>query len=281
MTQGSGAAPADGIVDRFRRDGFVAPLAAIRPEEAQAILDEIARLQQQLGNEAEPILRHKPHLVLPSFASLIRDRRVTDAVAALIGPDLLCWTTNLFAKATGDGKRVSWHQDGTYWGLSSNDVVTAWVALSPSTPENGCLRVVPGSHDWPQQDHRDTYAPDNLLTRGQEIAIEVDESAAVDIVLKPGEMSLHHVMIAHASEPNRGKGPRLGVAIRYISTAISQTSGMTDSATLARGQDRFGHFESEPFPAALADRAACEAHRQSMEKIRRLLHRDVPRAQGT
>ncbi|MGE0239501.1 MAG: phytanoyl-CoA dioxygenase family protein [Parvibaculaceae bacterium] len=275
MTHGGDGASFGDMAHRFRRDGFVAPVAAIRPEETQAILNEIALLRRQLGGEAETILRHKPHLVLPSFAGLIRDHRVTDAVAALLGPDLLCWTTNLFAKTPGDGMRVSWHQDGTYWGLSSADVVTAWVALSPSTPENGCLRVIPGSHTWPQQQHRDTYAPDNLLTRGQEIAVEVDESEAVDIVLGPGEMSLHHVMIAHASEPNRGAVPRLGVAIRYISTAVEQTSGMTDSASLARGQDRHGHFEAEPAPVALADHAAREAHRQSMERTQRLLHRQT------
>lgn len=280
MTHENLGTPNEEYAPRFRRDGYVAPITAIKPAETQAIRDEIATLRRQLGSAAEPILRHKPHLVLLGFADLIRDSRVTDAVAALIGPDLLCWTTNLFAKEPGDRMRVSWHQDGTYWGLSSNDVVTAWVALSHSTPENGCLRIIPGSHNWPQQQHRDTYAPDNLLTRGQEIAVEVDESEAVNIVLSPGEMSLHHAMIAHASEPNHADGPRLGVAIRYISTAVQQTSGMADSATLARGRDLHGHFQPEPRPTTLADQAALEAHRRSTEEARRLLHREIPSSKG-
>lgn len=260
---------------RYERDGYVAPLPAITPGEAAEILDEITTFQDGFGDEADPVLRHKPHLVLPSFARLVRDPRITDKVAEIIGPDLLCWTTNLFAKKPGDGMRVSWHQDGTYWGLDSNNVVTAWVALTHSNPENGCLRVIPGSHTWPQQPHRDTYARDNLLTRGQEIAVEVDESKAADIVLRPGEMSLHHVMIAHASEPNGSTGARMGVAIRYISAAVKQASGMEDSATLARGSDRYGHFKPEPRPAALADPAALAAHRQSIENMTRLLYRQT------
>lgn len=258
---------------RYERDGYVAPLPAITAGEAADILDEIALFRGRLGSDAEPVLRHKPHLVLPSFAALVRDPRITDKVANILGPDLLCWTTNLFAKKPGDGMRVSWHQDGTYWGLDSSNVVTAWVALTHSNPQNGCLRVIPGSHSWPQQPHHDTFAQDNLLTRGQEIAVAVDESKAADIVLRPGEMSFHHVMIAHASEPNGSDGPRIGVAIRYISAAVRQTSGMDDSATLARGRDRHGHFKAEPRPVALADPAALAAHRQSVENMTRLLYR--------
>jgi hypothetical protein len=260
---------------RYRRDGYVAPISAIAPDDTAKILDEIAELRQKLGGEAEPVLRHKPHLVLPSFANLVRDPRVTDKVAEILGPDLLCWTTNLFAKKPGDGMRVSWHQDGTYWGLDSDKVATAWIALTHSNLANGCLRVIPGSHTWQQQPHRDTYAKDNLLTRGQEIAVEVDEGKAENLVLRPGEMSLHHVMIAHASEPNTSDGPRIGVAIRYISATVKQASGMDDSATLARGRDQFGHFKLEPRPASLADPGALAAHRQSVEAATRLLYRQT------
>ena len=153
--------------------------------------------------------------------------------------------------------------------------MTAWVALTNSNAGNGCLRVVRGSHTWPQQTHRDTYASDNLLTRGQEIAVEVDEDTATDIVLRPGEMSLHHVMITHASEPNTSDGPRIGVAIRYISAAVKQTSGMRDSATLARGKDSHGHFAQEPRPASLADPEALDAHRKSVELAKSLLYRQT------
>jgi ectoine hydroxylase-related dioxygenase (phytanoyl-CoA dioxygenase family) len=134
---------------------------------------------------------------------IIRDPRVLDPVESLLGPDILCWASGFFAKQPGDGTFISWHQDATYWGLSSPDVVTAWIALTPSTPESGCMRVVPGTHRA-QIAHRDTFAKKNLLSRGQEIAAAVDEREAVDVVLAPGQMSLHHVLIVHGSNPSHG-----------------------------------------------------------------------------
>jgi len=263
------------ISHSYRHDGYVAPVTAISAAEAQAILAEISVLRARSEIDAEAVLRHKPHLVLPTIASLIRDPRITDKVAEILGPDILCWTTNLFDKKPGDGKRVSWHQDGTYWGLTSNEVVTAWIALTDSSPENGCLRVIPGSHTWRQQPHRDTYAADNLLTRGQEIAVQVDEKSAVNIILAPGEMSLHDVMIAHASEPNSSDRPRTGIAIRYIATSVGQASGFEDSATLVRGDDKYGHFRLEPRPAALAHPNAIEEHNRAVAETRRILMRST------
>src|SRR4029077_19544658 len=103
-----------------------------------------------------------------------------------------------------------WHQDSTYWGLSTPDVVTAWVAFTPSTVESGCMRVIPGSHLVDQLPHRDTFARHNLLSRGQEVAVEVDETKAQDVVLQPGEMSIHHVRLVHGSNVNRSSHRRIG-----------------------------------------------------------------------
>ena len=121
----------------------------------------------------------------------------------LIGPNILVWGANFFLKEPRSDAYVSWHQDATYWGLEPADIVTAWVAFTPSTVESGCMRVVPGTHQGGIVEHRETWDADNLLSRGQEIAVEVDVEKVVDVVLKPGEMSLHHVKIAHNSEPNR------------------------------------------------------------------------------
>jgi ectoine hydroxylase-related dioxygenase (phytanoyl-CoA dioxygenase family) len=142
----------------------------------------------------------------------------------------------------GDKKYVAWHQDGIYFGLHPPNVVTAWVALTDSTPENGCLRVVPGSHGK-NLIHRETGAPDNALSRGQEIAVEVDESQAVDIVLQPGELSLHHVGIVHGSNPNTSDRPRIGLAIRYLTPDVVHHGPERQLALLVRGKDEFGHFE--------------------------------------
>jgi ectoine hydroxylase-related dioxygenase (phytanoyl-CoA dioxygenase family) len=168
--------------------------------------------------------------------------------------------------------RVSWHQDSTYWGLSKPDIVTAWVAFTPSTVESGCLRVVPGSHLRDQLPHGDTFATDNMLTRGQEVKVTVDERDALDVVLRPGEMSLHHVRLIHGSEPNRAAHRRIGFAIRYLPTSVRQTSGIRDTATLVRGRDDFGHFALEPAPASDFDPDAVAFHGKSYDDTTKILY---------
>ena len=161
------------------------------------------------------------------------------------------WTVSIFPKYPRDPGYISWHQDGTYWGLDSTRVTTAWVALTDSTVETGCMRVVPGSHRRPILPHRDTYAPDNRLSRGQEIEVAVDETDAVDVVLRAGEMSLHHVNIIHGSNPNPSDRSRIGFAPRFTTPATRQIDGEPPTAVLARGRDGYGHFQLLPAPPAL------------------------------
>ncbi len=182
-----------------------------------------------------------------------------DAIEDLHGPDLLCWTSNFFIKEAADPAFVSWHQDSTYWGLDRPDVVTAWVALTPSNESNGAMGFIPGTHTSDQIPHRDTFAKNNLLTRGQEVAVEVDPGRAVAIELAPGEMSLHHVRLVHGSPPNPSNDRRIGFAIRYIPTSLRQVAG-EDSATLVRGVDVHRHFQHEPRPTADMDPAFVKLH---------------------
>ena len=270
------AGPSPGAVARYRDHGFLAPLPVLSAGEAAGLVAQLQAFEARDPAVAGPVLRHKGHLVLPWLDALIRHPAIIAAVQAVLGPDLLCWTTNAFIKEPGDGRFVSWHQDATYWGLSHHEVLTAWVALTQSNPANGCMRVIPGSHRWPVQPHRDTRDPANLLTRGQEIAVAVDEAQAVDLVLAPGEMSLHHVLIAHASGANRSSGRRIGIAIRYLPTWVRQTADLPDSAMLVAGEDRFGHFAPEPRPAAEADAAGLAAHRAALVAANQLLYRAVP-----
>src|SRR5262249_51795929 len=135
-------------------------------------------------------------------------------------------------------------------------IVTAWIALSDSTAENGAMRVIPGSHKLDQLAHRDTFAEGNLLSRGQEIAVEVDESKAQMLELRLGEMSLHHVRLIHGSDPNPSDKRRIGFAIRYLPTHVRQVVGTHDSATLVRGVDSYGNFEPEERPLADLSEAA-------------------------
>lgn len=230
-------------VELYRERGIVHPVRAMRSSDAESLHE---RYQAQAGflNGRN---NQKPHLLFTWLDAVVRNTRILDAVESLHGPNLLCWASQFFAKPAGDAAYVSWHQDATYWGLSSPDVVTAWVALTPSTPESGCMQVVPGTHRA-QVPHEDRFDDANLLSRGQEVAVKVDPATVVDVILQPGEMSLHHVLLFHGSRPNRSSGPRIGFAIRYMPTHVRQLSPIRDSALLVRGRDDFGHFDHERSP---------------------------------
>lgn len=233
---------------RYADAGYLFPLPVLSADEVADLQQRLTRAEAALGGPLSGHRRHKAHLLFPWLWDLVFDPRILDPVEDLLGPDLLCWSTSFFIKEAGDPGFVSWHQDATYWGLSTPDVATAWVALSPSTVESGAMRVIPGTHRQ-QVAHRDTFNPDNLLTRGQEVAVDVDPAQAVDLVLAPGEMSLHHVLLVHGSEPNRSRARRIGFAIRYVPTQVRQIAGTRDSAVLVRGVDRFRHFDAERRPA--------------------------------
>jgi non-haem Fe2+, alpha-ketoglutarate-dependent halogenase len=167
---------------------------------------------------------------------------------------------------------VSWHQDATYWGLDKPDIATVWLAFTPASIENGCMKFAPGSHRA-QLPHVDTFNEHNLLTRGQEIAVEVDEARAVCVELQPGEASLHHVLLAHGSAPNRSGDRRIGYAMRYIPTHVRQIAGERDSATLVRGVDEHGNFEPEPRPDSELSEAALAFHAAITERQQKVLYR--------
>jgi ectoine hydroxylase-related dioxygenase (phytanoyl-CoA dioxygenase family) len=170
-------------------------------------------------------------------------------VSQIIGPDLLVWSCGFFIKEPDSGSYVSWHQDLNYWGLDGDQEVTAWFALTPATVENGCMRFVPGSHRKKAVPHVDSFAPDNLLTRGQEIAVEVDEASAMNVLLRAGQASFHHGHMFHASGPNQTNSRRLGVAIRFVAPTMKQVSGDKLLVSHVSGKDGYGHFEIMPPPA--------------------------------
>ena len=266
----STATPAAGKLDRivreYRANGYHFPLRAIGSEEAASLRERLERFEAAHGGPLAAEYRQKTHLLFPWLSALVRNARIVDVVEAIVGPDILVWQTTLFIKEAHDEGFVSWHQDSTYWGLSEPEVVTAWVAFSPSTRESGCVRVVPGTHLLDQVPHVETRAAKNMLTRGQEIAVDVDERRAVALPLQPGEMSLHHIRTFHSSEPNRSDDRRIGFAIRYIPTRIRQLELQGDSATLVRGHDRHGHFELERTPKGDFDREAVDYHRAIMQR---------------
>jgi non-heme Fe2+,alpha-ketoglutarate-dependent halogenase len=255
----------------YRERGYHFPVPVFSAAEMAGIYDRFRQTEAKVGGRLEGRMNQKPHLLFPWLNELVRHPKILDAVESVLGPNILCWSAQFFMKQPGDRTFVSWHQDATYWGLSRPDVVTAWVALTPSVPLSGCMRVIPGTHRT-QLQHTDTFKDNNLLSRGQEIAVDVDEKEAVDVVLQPGEMSLHHVLIAHGSEPNNAPHPRIGFAIRYLPTDVRQIAGEADSATLVRGVDTHHYFEPELPPEDDLHPAAQERHKFIMDRQLRILY---------
>lgn len=259
-------------VDQYWREGCVFPVRVMSAEAATKIRERLEDFERTAGGPLKGDLRHKSHLLFSWLGDLVRQERIVDAIEDLYGANLFCWTTNFFIKEARNPAFVSWHQDSTYWGLDRPDVVTAWVALTPANKSNGAMDYIPGSHTKDQIPHRDTFAKDNLLTRGQEVAVEVDASQGVTVDLQPGEMSLHHVRLVHGSPPNPSNDRRIGFAIRYIPTSVRQIAG-EDSATLVRGVDEFRHFEHEPRPARDMDPEFVALHKAIAERNARILYR--------
>ncbi len=234
-------------VAAYQRDGVLSPHPALSVDEVAGALDALALIDATPPELRRGLVTHKTHLVSKTLAAICMKPEIVDRVASLIGPNVLVWASSLFIKEARSPSFVSWHQDAAYWGLGADGVVTAWVAFTPSNPESGCMRVAPGSHLWPTVEHKETFAEANLLSRGQEIATAVDPAQARDVTLKPGEMSLHHVNIAHSSEPNRSDHRRIGYAIRYVAAHVRPPT--RDCVLIARGAIQDGLYDVEPAAA--------------------------------
>ena len=259
-------------VERFRRDGFHAPVRVAPESEALEVRGRLEACEAAHGGPFKGSMRFKSHLLFKWLSDFIRSPRILDPVEDLIGPDVMVWSTDWWIKEAHSPSYVSWHQDSQYWGLDSDKLVTVWVALSTSNVASGCMRYLPGSHRGPDLPHRETYHEDNLLTRGQSITDGIDESKAVNVELDPGEGSIFAFRIAHASHPNRSGDRRIGLAIRFIPPDARQVRSDRDSAALVRGVDTHGHFELEPEPECDFDPCAVEFHKRAEEERRKILY---------
>lgn len=259
------------LVASYHQKGVYFPISVMSSEEAASYREKLEAFETERGSALSVIENKKTHLLFTWANELIRHPSILDAVESVIGPNILCWGADFFCKEAGTKDFVSWHQDATYWGMNSDEIVTAWLALSESSVESGCMRVIPETHHE-QIQHQDTFSEENILSRGQEVSIAVDEAQAVDVVLKPGEISLHHVLLFHSSKPNRSHHKRIGFAIRYLPTHLKQTAGK-DSATLVRGEDRFHHFELEPSPSRDFEPKMVAYHKMLSERANKILFR--------
>ena len=212
-------------IEKYHDEGFIAPIRVMSEEEALKIKERVEAAEKAFPEEFNPENRNNLHLTFMVLDELAHNPIILDAVEDLIGPDFSLWSSVMFTKNPLTEHFVSWHQDATYMGMTSSDFLTPWIALTPSTEEMGCMAMIPGSHKQNILPHKDTFSENNILTRGQ-VVKDVDEEKAVNLILKPGEMSIHHGAVIHGSKPNKSKQRRIGFALQsYCPHAIEQIIG--------------------------------------------------------
>ena len=268
-------------ITQYREDGYFFPLRVLEKAQVNVCRKNLESFEASQGEPIGGAKRNKSHLLFKWIDDLMREATILDAIEDLIGPDILCWNSLFWVKEAQSESFVSWHQDLRYWGLDTDELVTFWLALSPATHESGCMSVLPGSHRGELMPHEDEYRDNNMLTRGQEISVEVDESKTVAMPLQPGEASLHNGRLAHASAPNRSADRRIGLSFHYMPTRTKQVVGEWDSAALVRGEDRFGHFAPTPRPSRDLEPEAVQFHEKATDAVREVLFKDAEKVTKT
>ena len=261
-------------VSSYERDGFLSPIAALTREEAAHYRGKLEAFEAAVGgpltsDATDARYRSRTHVLLAWVHGLARHPAILDAVEDLIGPDILVYTSTWFIKEPESTAIAAWHQDATYFGLRPYVHVTAWLALTDATAENGCMEFLPRSHARGQLPHRAGVVASSVNRAGQAVTVDVDDAPAVHAPLRAGEFSLHHTLCLHRSQPNRSSGRRIGLAISYVPTHVQHLGVKHKTpAMLVRGVDTFGHFQLEPAPAADLDEAARAAYARSYDGYR-------------
>ncbi len=237
------------LADDFETCGYVSPVDVMPASEATDLRARLEQIEHSRGGRLTPVLNSKAHLIMPFLWDVVHDPRILDPVRAVLGEDVLCWGSSFFSKDPGSPDDVPLHQDSTVWGLNEQCGLTAWLALSPSTAETGCMRMAPGSHKTKQK-HVIRDQPSSMLPLGEQLQSSVRDEDMVLCPLDPGQMSMHHVLAVHGSLPNRSTDiRRIGFAIRYIPGHVAQVGEQKGFATLVSGRDH-GTFELEQQPEA-------------------------------
>ena len=231
----------------YQKNGFLAPIPLFSEAETLEYRRLLEATEAAAGAGKERAARSGLPITHGWAWDLVHDARIVEPIAAVLGPNVLAWSMDWFIKPPGRSF-VSYHQDATYWGLEPHHVATAWIALSDAGPRTGPMRFLPGSHRGRLFEQDETFAEDNLLSRGQVVKAPVDETQTVLAPLAAGEMSIHHVRIIHGSEPNRTDDRRIGMVLRYCATDVRQTKVEGDRAILVKGVDEYSHFEMIPRP---------------------------------
>jgi len=237
-------------VQQFETDGYLNGITINSTDEANRAREAFDRLEADEGREHCEIGLQGRHLDVPFIRALAHHPLILDHIEALMGPDIMVLSTHAFCKYPQTHQKfVAWHQDVTYWGLEPAYALTAWYAIDDSDEQNGCMRVLPGSHQQGVVEHGTSDQPGNLLSINQQVSCDIDEQQAVNLELRSGQISIHHGQLIHNSHPNHSDRRRCGLTIRYCPPHVKPVKlnslGQSWPAVLARGEDRYRHFEQQ------------------------------------
>jgi len=258
----------------YNEKGYLAPIDILSSEEVKKIRVEIESIEKKWPDQINGLNRNNIHYYSPIFDQIVHNSKIVDVVENFIGHNILSARTVLFLKEPENKGFISWHQDGIYQGWKPYNSITAWLAITDVNEENGCMKMWPGSHKDNFKKHKDTFDEDNLLTRGQTIE-NVPAKDIIPIILKPGQLSIHHPMTVHGSGPNLSKSRRIGFAIQsYIGTNVKQILGKT-YVQQVRGKDDFKYHEHTPQPNKLMDRKDLILHDNANNELQKILYKDA------
>ena len=257
---------------QYEDEGFVSPINIFSKEKAKEIRNEIELIENNMPEELENSGRYNAHLISPLLDEVAHNSKILDAVQSLIGENILVCGTTLFIKNPNEKGFVSYHQDAKYIGLEPHNWVTAWVAITDSNEKNGCMRMWSGSHKDNLKEHDQKFNEGNLLTRGQTVK-NVPKLETTPLILKAGQMSLHHPTVVHGSELNKSNDRRIGFVIQsYIGTNVKQVLGK-NSVQLARGVDEFNYHEKIGRPQKLLDENDIKLKKQENDNLQEIFYK--------
>ena len=262
----------DQQINFYNDKGYVAPIDVLSIQEAYEIREEIELIEKKWPNALEGLGRNYVHMISPIFNKVCLNNKILDAVESLIGKNILICGTTLFIKNAKEKGFVSFHQDAKYIGLEPHNWVTAWIAVTDSNEENGCMRMWPGSHKGKLKDHEQKFDEGNLLTRGQTIKnVPIEETDP--IVLKAGQMSLHHPTVNHGSGLNKSKDRRIGFVVQsYIGSNVDQVLGKI-YVQKARGEDIHKFHEYSKVPIDLMNKEDIISWNKAKDELSKIFYK--------
>ena len=258
-------------IDHYKNKGYVSPIDAMTSSEAKEIRDELEKIEEKWPGALDGINRNYIHLISPIFNKICLNKNILDAVESIIGRNILICGTTLFIKNPNEKGFVSFHQDAKYIGLEPHNWVTAWLAVTDANEKNGCMRMLSGSHKHDLKNHQQKFDENNLLTRGQTIT-DVPLDKTDPIILKAGQVSLHHPLIVHGSGLNESNDRRIGFVIQsYIGTNVNQVIGKM-YVQRARGEDKYKYHEYSKIPNELMGKNEIISQDQANKELSKIFY---------